>query len=116
MFEVFISLHDPVEQSSKLKADVQAIYVDTDLIFMRPVEDLWTHFDYFDSQQVTMPLFFINIFPLSCPKQQQQKQQKEYYHYVVVTVKIVPMVAGSFTAILYTRSWSFALLEAFISM
>jgi len=30
----------------------KAIYVDTDLIFMRPVEDLWAHFDNFDSQQV----------------------------------------------------------------
>lgn len=30
----------------------RVIFLDTDLIFMRPLEDLWAHFDYFDSKQV----------------------------------------------------------------
>ena len=30
-----------------------AIYVDTDLIFMRPVEHLWNEFDNFDQNQVS---------------------------------------------------------------
>ena len=40
---------------------LKAIYVDTDLIFMRPVEHLWNEFDNFDQNQVRIFLYLKTI-------------------------------------------------------